>query len=148
MEFEFKAFDALSPLELYNVLRLRNAVFIVEQNCPYQDLDEKDQATVHVLGYDKDRLVAYARILPPGTSCAEAGIGRVLTAKSHRGLGVGQILMSRSINETRRLFPGADIRISAQAYLESFYMSFGFQRVGTNYLEDNIPHLPMLLKAE
>jgi ElaA protein len=146
MTWHFKTFSQLSLEELYAILRLRNEIFIVEQNCPYQDLDNKDQRCWHLAGWEENELVAYTRILPPGVSYPEASIGRVLTAAGQRGNGTGRKLMELSIEKTFEQFQYSSIRIGAQVYLQKFYESLGFSATGAAYLEDNIPHVEMLLK--
>ena len=125
-------FNDLSLQELYDIMVLRQAVFVVEQNCPYLDADGKDQKAAHVLAYDDDGdLVAYSRLLPVGISYADAiSIGRVVSSDKVRGQGVGQELMRFSIREIYRLFGNKKLTISAQCYLIKFYESFGFQAVG------------------
>lgn len=146
--YQVKPFSTLETEELYQLLRLRNEVFVVEQHCAYQDLDNKDQASLHVLGYhDSHGLVACARIVPPGLSYIEPSIGRVLVRKDFRNTGEGQELMRFSIEQTQRNFPDLSIRISAQAYLEGFYQSLGFHSTQERYLEDGIPHLAMVLNG-
>jgi ElaA protein len=139
-------FKELNTTELYQILQLRNAVFIVEQNCPFQDLDDKDFQCYHLIGFDTDsqRIVAYTRIVPAGISYEEASIGRVVTSPSARGGGVGKVLMQKSIELLEELFGGVPIRIGAQYYLKKYYESFGFQQVGEIYLEDGIEHITML----
>ncbi len=135
----------LSRDQLYAILNARVAVFVVEQDCPYQDIDGMDAEAIHVLGPSPaDQLLAYARILPPGKRFAEPSIGRVLTTAAGRGRGLGRTLMERSLRAAEQHFPGQAIRISAQQYLESFYVSLGFETVRGPYPEDGIPHLEML----
>ena len=140
-----KIFDALTVSELYNVLKLRSEVFVVEQNCVYQDADGKDAASHHLCGWLHNQLVAYCRILPPGLSYPEASIGRVLTHIAHRKDGYGKQLMMQAINKTYMLYPEASIKIGAQQYLLAFYNNLGFQTLGEHYLEDDIPHVTMIL---
>jgi ElaA protein len=140
-------FNELSLQALYDMMVLRQAVFVVEQDCPYLDADGKDQQAAHVLAYDDDGdLVAYSRLLPVGVSYADAiSIGRVISSDKVRGQGVGQELMRFSIREIYRLFGNKKLTISAQCYLIKFYESFGFQTVGETYLEDDIPHIKMVI---
>lgn len=140
-------FDELSAEQLYMLLRLRATVFIVEQQCIYQDLDNKDQQSLHLLGYHAENLVAYARILPPGLSYPEASIGRVVTSPEARKHGFGKALMREAIQLCRQRYNGVLIRISAQEYLLAFYSDLGFEAVGVPYLEDGIPHVEMILKT-
>jgi ElaA protein len=144
MNWILKPFDVLTPIELYKILQLRNEVFIVEQNCPYQDCDNKDVYAWHLMGMMEDRLLAYSRLLAPGISYSESSIGRVVSSPSTRKTGMGKKLMQESIEQIRNLFHTDNIRIGAQLYLQKFYESFGFIRNGDIYLEDNIPHIVML----
>jgi len=141
-----KHFKELTNEELYEIFRLRMEVFVVEQNCPYQDADGKDLKSFHVQGKENGKLLAYTRIVPPGVSYAEPSIGRVITSKEARGTGAGKILMSRSIDYLKKEFGDIPIRIGAQAYLQKFYEGFGFVKEGDGYLEDGIPHFIMLRK--
>lgn len=138
-----KGFDALSLNELYEILRLREQVFILEQNCAYDDLDYKDQKALHVMGIVKGAIVAYSRIFRAGDCLENASIGRVLVSKDHRGHEFGQELMRRSIAEVHKNFEDKLITISAQCYLIRFYENLGFVVSGAQYLEDDIPHIPM-----
>lgn len=143
IQFSIKQFSDLSTIELYQLLQLRAEVFVLEQNCPYQDCDGKDIYAAHLLGFDKDELVAYARILPNGVSYEHyASIGRVLTKQSVRQKSYGKLLMQEALNYCQSKFSGA-IKISAQAYLEKFYTDLGFVTVSEPYLEDDIPHIAM-----
>ncbi|MGG9960420.1 GNAT family N-acetyltransferase [Ferruginibacter sp. SUN106] len=145
LEWTLKKFDALSISELYAILQLRNEVFVVEQNCPYQDADNKDQESLHFMGWDGDTLVAYTRIIPQGISYTEASIGRVVTNSRYRGTGAGRQLMKLSIQNTLEQFNCTQIKIGAQLYLKKFYEGLGFVQCSEQYLEDNIPHIEMLL---
>ena len=139
-----KPFSELTPYELYNILQLRNQVFIVEQKCPYQDMDNKDLKSWHLMGIEEDKLMAYSRLLGPGISYSESSIGRIVSSPSTRKTGMGKKLMLESIEQIRNLFHTDTVRIGAQLYLQKFYESFGFIRDGEIYLEDNIPHIQML----
>lgn len=139
-----KTFSELSTLQLYGILQLRSEVFVVEQDCVYQDIDDKDQKALHVIGIKNDKVVAYTRIFKPGDYFTEAGIGRVVVAKSERAFGYGYQIMEDSIETIRNLFNQISIKISAQLYLKKFYSSLGFQQVGDTYLEDGIPHIAMI----
>lgn len=125
---------------LYSILALRSEVFVVEQDCVYQDIDGKDQIAKHLLGYDKDLLVAHSRLLKPGDYFKQHSFGRAVVKKSHRGLGLGDELVKRSIEQ---LGIDTEIKISAQHHLEKLYQNNGFVSVGDTYLEDGIPHLAM-----
>lgn len=141
----FKKFDELSAVELYRIMQLRNEVFVVEQNCVYQDADDKDQPSMHLCGWDEEKLVAYTRIIPPGISYAEASIGRVVTSLAYRHTGAGRQLMKESISSCFSEFKCTSIKIGAQVYLTVFYQSLGFIPCSSQYLEDGIPHIEMVL---
>lgn len=145
LQWILKKFDDLAPAELYAVMQLRNEVFVVEQNCVYQDADNKDPGSWHLMGWQEGKLVAYTRLLPPGLAWPEPSIGRVVTSPSIRRTGAGRELMERSIAMTRSLFGDLPIRIGAQLYLKSFYASLGFQPISEVYLEDDIEHVEMVL---
>jgi ElaA protein len=145
LNWVFKKFDELTVSELYRIMQLRNEVFVVEQNCVYQDADDKDQISMHLCGWDAEKLVAYTRIIPPGISHAEASIGRVVTSPIYRTTGAGRKLMNDSIGHTFSQFNCTAIKISAQVYLINFYTSFGFIQCSEEYLEDGIPHIEMTL---
>jgi ElaA protein len=139
-----KPFAELTPHELYGILQLRNEVFIVEQNCPYQDMDNKDLISWHLMGIKENSLIAYSRLLAPGISYSESSIGRIVSSPSARKTGMGKKLVAESIEQIKLLFKTDIIRIGAQLYLKKFYESFGFVQDGEIYLEDNIPHIIML----
>lgn len=139
-----KSFEEFSNYELYEMLRLRSDVFVVEQNCPYLDLDNKDQKSFHLLYYVNDELAGCTRLLPAGLSYNEIAIGRVVIAKTHRGLGLGVKIMEASIAGCQEKFGEGPIRISAQYHLSKFYQSVGFVEQGEVYDEDGIPHIEML----
>lgn len=141
------SFSALSGKQLYELIKLRIDVFVVEQNCPYRELDDKDHlpGVKHLLGYQDNKLVAYARLLPPGISYRQVSIGRIVTAKNSRKNGLGKALLTTALQQCQQLWPAQDIKIGAQQYLIAFYRSFGFERASDDYLEDGIPHLDMLL---
>lgn len=139
-----KNFDELTPHQLYAILRLRNEVFVVEQTCAFQDADNNDQGSYHLMGFDDDRLVAYTRLLPPGLTYEQASIGRVVIAPAVRRYGVGKKLMQQSVATVYKLFGTGPIKIGAQLYLKGFYESFGFVQTGEMYLEDGIEHIYMV----
>ena len=147
VNWTIKRFHELTLEELYRILQLRTEVFIVEQNCVYQDPDGKDQFAWHLMAIEDEKLAAYTRILPPGVSYESPAIGRVVTSSSKRRSGLGRELMRRSIETCEKLFGKTSITLSAQVYLQSFYESLGFIVVGEEYLEDGIPHIKMLRKA-
>jgi ElaA protein len=144
MQWTLKKFDQLSVHELYDLLRLRTEVFVVEQNCVFQDMDNKDQLSWHLLGHEGDRLIACTRLVPPGVAYEYPSIGRVATDRSIRGTGIGRLLMEKSIAESERLFGLTRIKIGAQVYLKKFYTSLGFIQTGEPYLEDGIEHIEMI----
>ncbi|MFZ2305207.1 MAG: GNAT family N-acetyltransferase [Streptococcus suis] len=144
MQWEIKAFDQLSLQELYTMLTLRTNVFVVEQACPYPEVDGKDPNCLHLLGTINGELVAYLRILPAGLRYDEVSIGRVVIKPSHRGKGLGRLMMEQAIHCITNEWKESQIKIGAQAYLEKFYQSLGFEPVSEVYLEDDIPHLDML----
>ncbi len=147
MEFILKDFKDLSNIQLFEIYNLRSEVFIVEQNCAYQDVDNTDKVSKHLLIIEAETLAAYARIIPPGVSYKEASIGRVVVKKTFRGKDLGKILMNQCIREMAVLYPKQEIVISAQSYLLKFYTELGFKAEGEEYLEDNIPHTKMRLKS-
>ena len=140
-----KSFDALTPHEMYEMLRLRSDVFVVEQNCVFLDQDNKDQKCHHLLLYNNhNTLIAYARLVPPGVSYAnEMSIGRIVTSSEVRGTGVGKQLMEIAIAECFDLFGTGPIKIGAQLYAKEFYNAFGFVQSGEVYDEDGIDHIEM-----
>ena len=153
MKMRWSSFDELSPRDVYDLLKLRQEVFIVEQNCVYLDADELDLEAFHFLGRDvENALVAYARVLIRGVKYPEVSIGRVVTSQKTRRSGGGRWLMKNVIEKIDEFFSDSSqnsivpIRISAQSYLVSFYSSFGFTTIGESYLEDDIPHIEMLRK--
>jgi ElaA protein len=139
-----KPFRDLTVFELYDIIRLRNEVFVVEQNCVFQDADNKDQDCYHLCGWKNDKLIAYVRLVPPGISYEEPSIGRVVTSPLERRTGAGRSLMQKAIEECFKIFGKQNIRIGAQLYLKEFYASLRFHQVSDVYLEDNIPHIEML----
>ncbi len=146
IDWQIKKFEELTTTELYKILQLRSAVFCVEQNCAYQDADGKDLKSVHLSGFDSNGdLVVYSRIVPPGISFKEVSIGRVISSNIVRGTGAGKELMNKSIDFIKNEYGKVPIRIGAQCYLLKFYSGFGFEIAGEEYLEDNIPHIEMLL---
>ena len=146
MTIEIKAFNELNLNSLYEVLQLRAEVFVVEQNCPYQDVDGKDQKAMHILGYHKEQLVAYTRVFEPGYYFDNASIGRVVVKENARQYGFGKDIMKASIAFIEDTLDLSTIELSAQTYLKKFYNDLGFQEIGEGYLEDNIPHIRMIKK--
>lgn len=147
LTYSIKEFNQLSVKQLYEVLQLRSEVFVVEQNCVYQDLDGKDIKALHVLGYDEDELVAYTRLFKPGDYFKEASIGRVIVKANRRKYGYGYAIMNTSIDAVKHYYKTNNIRISAQCYLKQFYSNLNFVVEGSEYLEDGIPHINMLIES-
>lgn len=148
LTFSVLPFAQLSVHQLYALLTLRQLVFSVEQRCAYLDCDDKDQGSLHLLGHSPSgRLLAYARLLPPGLSYPEPSIGRVVCHPDVRRTGAGKCLMQQAILKTWDAFAKSPIRIGAQLYLQRFYEDLGFVGVGLPYDEDGIPHLEMLLPS-
>jgi len=148
LHFSCVPFEQLSNTELYEIMALRQEVFVVEQNCPYLDADGKDPASWHLMGRDASgKLVVYTRLLPQGLAYPEySSIGRVVSSPAARGTGAGKILMERSVDMCLHLFGNGPIKIGAQSYLLRFYEGFGFVSTGEEYLEDGIPHTKMVRK--
>ena len=140
-----KSFDELTVDELYSILQLRNEVFSVEQNCVYQDADDKDQPAYHFCGWHQNKLAAYCRILPKGISYDYPSIGRVVTSPQYRKGGYGRQMMQLAVANTIEEFGDPVIIISAQIYLKNFYESIGFVQTAGPYMEDGIPHIKMQL---
>ncbi|WP_308366957.1 MULTISPECIES: GNAT family N-acetyltransferase [unclassified Microbulbifer] len=150
IHWQWRSFEQLSLQQLYQILRARQEVFTVEQDCAYQDADCLDQYSWHLMGWcsapQGQELAAYLRVVFPEKKYPEPSIGRVLTRASHRGTGLGRELMRRAIECTGREYPDRPIRISAQQHLQRFYSEFGFEKVSEPYEEDGIPHIEMLRK--
>ena len=144
MEVTFKTFSELTTKELYQILQLRSEVFVVEQNCVYQDIDGKDEKAIHIIGVVQNKIVAYTRCFEPGEYFKEASIGRVVVKKTERKLKRGNQIMIHSIKVIETLYQTKTIIISAQSHLKFFYNNFGFYTVGNEYLEDGIPHIEMI----
>ncbi|GGI56244.1 GNAT family N-acetyltransferase [Winogradskyella haliclonae] len=143
LETSIKQFSELNTQELYDLLQLRSEVFVVEQDCVYQDIDGKDQRALHVLGYKNKNLVAYTRIFKPGDYFNEASIGRVVVAENQRQHKYGYDIMKASMKAIENHYNTEVILISAQVYLKRFYNNLGFFETGKTYLEDGIPHIKM-----
>jgi len=144
LEIKTKTFQELTTNELYQLLQLRSEVFVVEQDCVYQDIDGKDEKALHVLGIKNDNIVAYTRIFKPGYYFDEASIGRVVVKENERKHQYGYDIMKASIDAINNIYNETNIKISAQTYLKKFYNNLGFQEVGDGYLEDGIPHIGMI----
>ena len=146
MEVITKSFEELSKEELYQLLALRAEVFVVEQDCAYQDVDGKDLNALHVLGKAGTKLIGYARIFPPGEYFEEASIGRIVIQKDHRSSGLGREIVLAAQQSVFDNFKTQKIRLSAQSYLKEFYEDLGYNASGEEYLEDGIPHIAMIMK--
>jgi len=144
LEIKVKRFSELLTQELYDLLQLRSEIFVVEQDCVYQDLDGKDQKALHVLGYKGGKIVAYTRIFKQGDYFTESSIGRVLVKENERQHKYGYDIMNASIEAIRNHYKETSIKISAQTYLRGFYGNLEFKEVGEEYLEDGIPHINMI----
>lgn len=144
MDIEVLTFEELTKKKLYDILRLRSEIFIVEQDCVYQDIDGKDERAHHVLGWDGEVLVAYARCFKAGDYFNEAGIGRILVRENYRKMDYGHKITSAAIKATKEKYKADKIKISAQTYLVTFYEQHGFKIVGDRYMEDGIPHVAMI----
>ena len=147
LESRLKSFSQLTNSELYELLRLRSEVFVVEQNCVFLDMDDKDQKCHHLSLYNRDELAAYCRIVPAGISYAEVAIGRVVSAPAYRGKGLGRKVMEEAIAACKELYGPVPIRLGAQTYALEFYASLGFVAEGETYDEDGIEHIEMVRKA-
>lgn len=144
MQYYLSTFDELSNHELYQLLKARVDVFVVEQACPYPELDDNDQAAMHYFIKDGENIVAVVRILPSGTRYDVPSIGRVLVTEGYRGHGYARELLVKSIEFIQNEWKEKRIRLQAQVYLEEFYASLGFERISEEYLDDNIPHVDMI----
>jgi len=144
LDISIKTFEQLSLKELYFILQLRSEVFVVEQDCVYQDIDAKDQYALHIIGKKDTKIIAYTRVFKGGDYFKEASIGRVVVSLKDRHLNYGQQIMEASIVAIKNNYDTSEIKISAQKYLENFYNNLGFKTIGDPYLEDGIPHIAML----
>ena len=144
LKIDVKTFESLTKQELYNILQLRSEVFVVEQDCVYQDIDGKDQKALHVIGRKNNKIIAYTRLFKPGDYFEFSSIGRVVVAKKERHFKYGQDIMQSSIEAIKQYYNETTIKISAQVYLKSFYNNLSFNEVGEEYLEDDIPHIAMI----
>lgn len=144
MKIEIKNFNELTIQELYKMLQLRSEVFVVEQDCVYQDIDGKDEKALHILGWENEILVAYTRCFKPGDYFDKASIGRVIVKENFRKFGYGHEILKVSVSEIQERYQTNDIKLSAQQYLTRFYESHGFKQTGEGYLEDGIPHIAMI----
>ncbi len=147
MKITTYTYQQLSKEKLYQIIRLRLEVFVLEQNCIYQDLDNKDQKAIHLVGEEEGKVIAYTRLFKKGDYFENASIGRVIVKKESRKKDYGKIIMQKSIEELKNEHNEENIEISAQKYLIKFYDDLGFKKIGEEYLEDNIPHIKMVLKT-
>lgn len=151
MQWQVMTFDELDTYTLYGLLQLRVDVFVVEQNCPYPELDDKDlePQTRHIILTKGGKVIAYSRVLAPGVSFEGfPGVGRVCVSQTARRLGLGRVLVEKTLSVASELWPNTDIHISAQCYLQQFYQDLGFKPASEPYLEDDIPHLKMIKKVQ
>lgn len=149
ISWQTKAFKDLTVDEFFEIIQLRTEIFVVEQNCPYQEVDEKDRKSFHLFGKTSNgQIIAVSRILPPGVSYQEISIGRVALKKEARGKGIADEMMKETFKFIESRFGKQAVRISAQHYLLNFYNKHGFTPIGEIYLEDNIPHVEMLTKLD
>ncbi|MBU3159598.1 GNAT family N-acetyltransferase [Clostridium frigoris] len=146
LNWQLKKFEEVKSEEIYNILKIRNEVFIVEQQCAYQDCDDKDKKSYHLYLQEEGEIISYLRILEKGISFDEVSIGRVLVNKNYRFKGIARAMMLKAIEFIEQSLSEAVIKIQAQAYLVDFYVSLGFKETSNEYLEDNIPHIDMLYK--
>lgn len=146
MKFVAKKYEELTVDELFAIYKLRCAVFIVEQKCPYQDVDDADKVAVHLMAKDENGLQGYLRVLPAGATMPEVSIGRVIAVK--RRCGLGEKLMRKGIEVAKEFFDAQSIRIEAQTYVAALYEKCGFERAGVEFLLDGIPHIEMLFTAK
>jgi len=147
VNWQTKRFEELTNHELFDILKLRQAIFVVEQECAYPDIDDTDIVALHFSGFIDEQLAAYARLIKPGVTYEYASLGRIVVAQQYRGSGLGRILMLAAIEKLEEYYPGERQKIGAQQHLESFYNSLGFNTVSDMNLEDGIPHIDMLRDA-
>lgn len=147
-EWCLKSFIQLTGEEVYEILKIRSVIFVVEQNCAYLDMDDKDKVASHLFKLNQQsEIICYCRILPPNTNFEQASIGRVVTNKNYRAKGLAREMMVQAIRYIEEEWRQTEIKISAQKYLEHFYGTLGFQSCSKTYLEDNIPHIEMIRKS-
>lgn len=144
LQLETKIFQELTISELYQILQLRSEVFVVEQDCVYQDIDGKDEKAIHILGKKEGKIVAYTRCFAPNIYFEEAAIGRVVVKETERKFGYGHQILKASVEEIQQRYQTTTIKLSAQQYLTHFYETHNFKQIGEGYLEDGIPHIAML----
>ncbi len=147
LEFKWSRLHAFTALELYQIIKARESVFVVEQHCAYQETDELDRYAWHLSAFVNCELAAYARVIEPGIKNSQPSIGRVMAVKKFRAQGIGRALMEEAIKFTELNFPGKEVNISAQVYLQPFYATLGFRANGEPYDEDGILHIDMIKPA-
>ena len=143
VSWKHRKWDDLEKNDLHEILMLRSKVFVVEQNCVYQDIDNKDPEAIHLYGKLNNKIISYSRIFNEGVFYKEISFGRALVSKSKRGKGIGDLLVKKSLEIIKENWPNKKVKISAQAHLKSFYKKHGFVEKGEEYLEDGIPHISM-----
>ena len=144
MEIKVKIYQDLEIDELYAIMALRAAVFVVEQNCVYQDIDDKDKLAIHVFGFVEGKIIAYSRLFNKKEYFKETSFGRAVVELTNRGKGIGDMLVEKSLLTIKEKYKEQKVKISAQAHLVNFYKKHGFKTIGKEYLEDGIPHIAML----
>jgi len=144
MQYAMKPFEALANIELYNILKLRQEIFIIEQACIYPDIDNHDEDAIHLMAFDADKLVGCLRILSRGVTFETVAIGRIVVSKSHRGRGIAKAMMQQALDFIEGEMKESQVMLSAQTYALPFYEGLGFEAVSAEYLEDDIPHMDML----
>ena len=144
ISWKIKTWEQLKTKELYSILKLRSKVFVVEQNCVYQDIDDKDKKAIHVFGLVEGKIIAYSRLFNKKEYFKETSFGRAVVELTNRGKGIGDMLVEKSLSTIKEKYKEKKVKISAQAHLVNFYKKHGFKTTGKEYLEDGIPHIAML----
>ena len=144
ISWKIKTWEQLKTNELYSILKLRSKVFVVEQNCVYQDIDDKDKLAIHVFGFVEGKVIAYSRLFNKKEYFKETSFGRAVVELTNRGKGIGDMLVEKSLLTIKEKYKEQKVKISAQAHLVNFYKKHGFKTIGKEYLEDGIPHIAML----
>lgn len=144
ISWKIKTWEQLKTNELYSILKLRSKVFVVEQNCVYQDIDDKDKLAIHVFGFVERKIIAYSRLFNKKEYFKETSFGRAVVESANRGKGIGNMLVEKSLLTIKEKYKEQKVKISAQAHLVNFYKKHGFKTIGKEYLEDGIPHIAML----
>lgn len=144
ISWKIKTWEQLKTKELYSILKLRSKVFVVEQNCVYQDIDDKDKLAIHVFGIVEGKIIAYSRLFNKKEYFKETSFGRAVVELTNRGKGIGDMLVEKSLLTIKEKYKEQKVKISAQAHLVNFYKKHGFKTIGKEYLEDGIPHIAML----